>query len=81
MGYETWYEINDFLLYGTKQMIYKILNCQMVSVKCWRVTRVKGNFRDSGCKSIERAKWGIPLGFNKKATLSICYSLERFGLE
>ena len=22
MEYETWYEINDFLLYGAKQMIY-----------------------------------------------------------
>lgn len=45
MGYETWYEINDFLLYGAKQMIYRILNCQMVSVKGWRITRIKGNLR------------------------------------
>ena len=62
-------------------MIYRILNCQMVTTNSHRITRVKGNFRDSGCKSIERAKWGIPLGFNNKATLSICHSLERFGLE
>jgi phage terminase large subunit GpA-like protein len=26
MGYKTWYEINDFLLYGRKQMIQR-LNC------------------------------------------------------
>ena len=62
-------------------MIYRILNCQMVSVKGWRITRTKGECKAAGCKSIERAKWGIPLGFNNKATLSICHSLERFGLE
>lgn len=53
----------------------------MVSIKSYNLTRIKGQFKESGCKSIKRAKWGIPLGFNNMATLSVCSSLERFGLE
>ena len=62
-------------------MIYRLLNCQILTTNSHRITRVKGNFRDSGCKSIKRAKWGIPLGFNNMATLSVANSLERFGLK
>ena len=53
----------------------------MVSVKDCRITRIKGKERKLGNQSIEQAREGIPLGFNKMATGSICHSLERFGLE
>jgi len=53
----------------------------MISVKDCRITRTKGKIKRLGNQSIEQAREGVPLGFNKRATLSICPSLERFGLK
>lgn len=53
----------------------------MISVKGCRITRTKGKIKRLGNQSIKQAREGVPLGFNKMATLSICHSLERFGLK
>lgn len=63
-------------------MIYRILNCQMISIDDCRATRTQSQCRRRlGNQSIKKAREGIPLGFNKMATLSICNSLEKFGLK
>ena len=53
----------------------------MISIDDCRITRTKGRIRRLGNQSIEQAREGVLLGFNNMATISICHSLERFGLE
>ena len=58
-------------------MIYRLINCQMLKRGSVVLTKLHGRFREMGCQSIQRLVSGVPLGFNKSATVSVSSSKER----